>query len=86
MLQTTLPAVVSVDLRLNQPRYASLPNIMKAKQKPLQIIELDSLGLNLQTHIKMMQIKNPSRRPGGIMVESVAALLDKLQHEAKVLP
>ena len=86
LLQTTLPAVVSVDLRLNQPRYASLPNIMKAKQKPLQIIELDSLGLNLQTHIKMLQIKNPSRRPGGMMVESVTALLDKLQYEAKVLP
>lgn len=85
-LQTTLPAVISVDLRLNEPRYASLPNIMKAKQKPLQIIELDSLGLDLHTHIKKIQIKNPASRPGGIMVDSVTALVDKLQHEAKVLP
>ena len=86
VLQTTLPAVVSVDLRLNEPRYASLPNIMKAKQKPLQIMELESLDLNLHDHLNIVQIKNPPRRPGGIMVESVAALLDKLQHEAKVLP
>lgn len=86
VLQTTLPAVVSVDLRLNEPRYASLPNIMKAKQKLLQIIELDSLGLALSPHIKKIQIKNPANRPGGIMVDSVAALVDKLQHEAKVLP
>lgn len=86
VLQTTLPAIVSVDLRLNEPRYASLPNIMKAKQKPLQIIELESLDLNLADHLKIVQIKNPPRRPGGIMVESVTALLDKLQHEAKVLP
>lgn len=86
LLQTTLPAVVSVDLRLNEPRYASLPNIMKAKQKPLQIIELDSLGLDLHTHIKKIQIKNPASRPGGIMLDSVTALVDKLQHEAKVLP
>lgn len=86
VLQTTLPAVVSVDLRLNEPRYASLPNIMKAKQKPLQIIDLESLDLSLHDHLKIIQIKNPPRRPGGIMVDSVAALLDKLQHEAKVLP
>lgn len=85
LLSSTLPVIISVDLRLNEPRYATLPNIMKAKQKPLQIIELSSLELNLQTHLKVLQIKYPERRPGGIMVDSVTALLDKLQHEEKVL-
>jgi electron transfer flavoprotein beta subunit len=85
-LQTKLPAIASVDLRLNEPRYASLPNIMKAKQKPLQIIELESFGLQLTDRLKTLQIKNPAPRAGGVLVDSVAALLDKLQHEAKVLP
>lgn len=85
VVQTELPAVISVDLRLNEPRYATLPNIMKAKQKPLQIIDITSLDLNLNTHLKTIQIKNPSSRPNGIIVESVSALLDKLQHEAKVI-
>lgn len=86
LLQTTLPAVLSVDLRLNEPRYASLPNIMKAKQKPLQIVDLVSLNLELPERLKMVQIKNPARRSGGIMVDSISTLVDKLQHEAKVLP
>ncbi len=85
VLQTVLPAVVSVDLRLNEPRYASLPNIMKAKQKPLQTIELNSLNLDLKDHLKRVHVKSPTIRPGGIKVDSVAVLLDKLQHEAKVL-
>lgn len=85
VLQTTLPAVVTVDLRLNEPRYASLPNIMKAKQKPLQMIDLGELNIDLSEHLQVIQIKNPARRPGGIMVESISALVDKLQHEAKVL-
>lgn len=86
ILQTTLPAVLSVDLRLNDPRYASLPNIMKAKQKPLQIIDLATLNLDLPERLKGVQIKNPPSRPGGIMVDSISALVDKLQYEAKVLP
>lgn len=85
-LETTLPAIGSVDLRLNEPRYASLPNIMKAKQKPIQTLDISSLDLVLQDHLKVQQIKNPARREGGVLVDSIAALLDKLQHEAKVLP
>ncbi|STY28731.1 electron transfer flavoprotein beta-subunit (Beta-ETF) [Legionella wadsworthii] len=80
-----LPAVISTDLRLNEPRYASLPNIMKAKKKPLDIRELDTLGLSLKKHIEVVSITAPTTRSGGVMVESVTELLDKLQHEAKVL-
>lgn len=86
VLSTTLPAIISVDLRLNVPRYASLPNIMKAKQKPLQIIELETLGLDLPLHSKTHEISNPPRRTGGVMVKSAKDLMDKLQHEARVLP
>ncbi|PJD93590.1 MAG: electron transfer flavoprotein subunit beta [Legionella sp.] len=85
VLQTTVPVVVSVDLRLNEPRYASLPNIMKAKQKPLQTIELSDLNLELHDHLKRIQVKSPAIRPGGIKVDTVGALLDKLQHDEKVL-
>lgn len=84
-LRLCLPAVVSVDLRLNEPRYASLPNIMKAKQKPLTIIELSSLGLELTDHIRVLKLTPPPARMAGIKVDSVEALLHKLQHEAKVL-
>lgn len=84
-LALTLPAVVSTDLRLNEPRYASLPNIMKAKTKPLTIIELDALNLNLKPHIQITQVTSPPVRNAGIKVDSVQALLDKLKHEAKVL-
>lgn len=84
-LTQPLPAVVSADLRLNEPRYASLPNIMKAKQKPLNILELDSLGLSLKSHVEVLKVNAPVARAGGVKVESVDVLLDKLQHEAKVL-
>lgn len=80
-----LPTIVSTDLRLNEPRYASLPNIMKAKRKPLDILELDSLGLALKKHIEVLKVNAPATRSGGVKVDSVAELLDKLQHEAKVL-
>ncbi|PWY57450.1 electron transfer flavoprotein subunit beta [Legionella qingyii] len=80
-----LPAVVSTDLRLNEPRYASLPNIMKAKKKPLDIRKLDSLGLSLKKHIEVLNVTAPPTRSGGVKVDSVTELLDKLQHEAKVL-
>lgn len=85
MVKVHLPAIVSTDLRLNEPRYASLPNIMKAKRKPLDILELDSLGLALKKHIEVLKVNAPATRSGGVKVDSVAALLDKLQHEAKVL-
>ena len=84
-LRVEMPAVVSVDLRLNEPRYASLPNIMKAKQKPLEIIEFDSLGLKLDEHIRVLKVSAPVIKSGGVMVDSVTELLDKLQQEAKVL-
>lgn len=84
-IQVNLPAVVSADLRLNEPRYASLPNIMKAKKKPLEVIELDAMGLNLKNHVEVLKVTAPATRSGGIKVDSVASLLDKLQHEAKVL-
>lgn len=84
-LALDLPAIVSTDLRLNEPRYASLPNIMKAKKKPLDIIELDALGLTLKQHIEVIKTTAPIARSGGIKVDSVALLVDKLQHEAKVL-
>lgn len=85
ILAMNLPAVISTDLRLNEPRYASLPNIMKAKRKPLDIISLESLGIVLKEHIQVLSVKAPSQRSAGILVDSVATLLDKLKHEAKVL-
>jgi electron transfer flavoprotein beta subunit len=84
-IKVTLPAVVSTDLRLNEPRYASLPNIMKAKKKSLDIIDLNSLGLSLKQHVDILKVSAPITRSGGVKVASVAELLDKLQHEAKVL-
>lgn len=80
-----LPAVISVDLRLNEPRYASLPNIMKAKQKPLVSISLDDLGLNLKPHQQILKVTSPSARRRGEMVQSVAELVDKLQHVEKII-
>ncbi|MGL5741543.1 MAG: electron transfer flavoprotein subunit beta/FixA family protein [Legionella sp.] len=84
-LSVHLPAIISTDLRLNEPRYASLPNIMKAKRKPLDVIELESIGLSLKQHIEILKITAPAVRSAGVKVESVRELLDKLQHEAKVL-
>jgi electron transfer flavoprotein beta subunit len=84
-LNVQMPAIVSTDLRLNEPRYASLPNIMKAKQKPLKIIELASLNLNLKAHIQILNVSAPPARSAGIKVDSVRTLVDKLKHEAKVL-
>ena len=84
-LKLQLPAVVSTDLRLNEPRYASLPNIMKAKHKPLEVRELETMGLSLRQHIETVRVDAPATRTGGMKVDSVNALLDKLKHEAKVL-
>ena len=84
-LALKLPAVVSADLRLNEPRYASLPNIMKSKSKPLNILDLQSLGLTLKEHIHVLSVSAPLVRSGGVKVDSVEALVHQLQHEAKVL-
>ncbi|ATC82270.1 electron transfer flavoprotein subunit beta/FixA family protein [Pseudoalteromonas agarivorans] len=80
-----LPAIVTTDLRLNEPRYASLPNIMKAKRKPLDVIAADSLGVDLTPRIQLMKVEEPAKRSGGIIVEDVAQLVEKLKTEAKVI-
>lgn len=84
-LKLRLPAVISTDLRLNEPRYASLPNIMKAKRKPLDIIELESLGLEFKQHCEVLDVKAPASRTAGVKVDSVDELISKLKDEAKVL-
>lgn len=80
-----LPAIVTGDLRLNEPRYASLPNIMKAKKKPLDVKSPADLGIELRAHTQLLKVEAPAQRQGGIKVASVAALIDKLKNEAKVI-
>ncbi len=84
-LQMPLPAILTTDLRLNEPRYATLPNIMKAKQKPLEVLRAETLGVDLTPHLKMLHIDVPPPRKPGIKVKDVDELLDKLTHEAKVI-
>jgi electron transfer flavoprotein beta subunit len=81
----SLPAVVTSDLRLNEPRYASLPNIMKAKKKPLEILEAESLGVDIASRLVTLKVEEPPVRQGGIKVGSVAELMAKLQNDAKVI-
>ena len=80
-----LPAVVTTDLRLNEPRYASLPNIMKAKKKPLDTIALADLGVDTAARVQLLSVEPPPSRKAGIKVKSVDELLDKLRTEAKVI-
>lgn len=80
-----LPAVVTTDLRLNEPRYASLPNIMKAKKKPLDVMTPDELGVDVTPRLTTVKVEPPAERAAGIKVESVAELVDKLKNEAKVI-
>jgi electron transfer flavoprotein beta subunit len=84
-LALDLPAVVTVDLRLNSPRYVTLPNIMKAKKKPLETLPADSLGLDLAPRTQLLKVAEPQARTGGVKVADVAALLEKLKNEAKVI-
>ncbi len=81
----TLPAVVTVDLRLNTPRYASLPNIMKAKKKPIETITPAALGVDTAPRLRTLKVEEPPKRQAGIMVKSVAELVAKLRDEAKVI-
>ena len=81
----TLPAVVTTDLRLNEPRYASLPNIMKAKKKPLDTMTPADLGVDIKNHIELLGVTPPPERSAGIKVESIEQLVDKLKNEAKVI-
>jgi len=81
----TLPAVVTTDLRLNEPRYVTLPNIMKAKKKPLETIKPEDLGVDVAPRLKTLKVTEPPARQAGIKVADVAALVDKLKNEAKVV-
>jgi electron transfer flavoprotein beta subunit len=84
-ISMALPAVITTDLRLNEPRYVTLPNIMKAKKKELEIIKPDALGVDVTPHLKTIKVEEPSKRTAGILVADVAALVDKLKNEAKVI-
>ena len=84
-ISMALPAVITTDLRLNEPRYVTLPNIMKAKKKELEIIKPDALGVDVTPHLKTIKVEEPPKRTAGILVADVAALVDKLKNEAKVI-
>ncbi|MBX2881581.1 MAG: electron transfer flavoprotein subunit beta/FixA family protein [Granulosicoccus sp.] len=84
-INVKLPAVLTTDLRLNEPRYAKLPNIMKAKKKPLEIIPVGDTGVSTSTNLKTLEVNEPSSRKAGVIVGSVAELVDKLKNEAKVI-
>jgi electron transfer flavoprotein beta subunit len=84
-LEVALPAVVTTDLRLNGPRYVTLPNIMKAKKKPLQTVKPADLGVDVAPRLKTLQVSEPPKRGAGVKVPDVATLVDKLQNEAKVI-
>jgi electron transfer flavoprotein beta subunit len=80
-----VPAIVSTDLRLNEPRYASLPNIMKAKKKQIDVLSPEELGVDIAPRLKVLKVEEPPRRQAGVKVASVAELVDKLRREAKVI-
>ena len=84
-ISLTLPAVITADLRLNEPRYVTLPNIMKAKKKPLDIVKPEELGVDISPRLKTLRVDEPPRRAAGIMVANVVELVEKLKNEAKVI-
>jgi len=84
-IEVRLPAVISTDLRLNEPRYASLPNIMKAKKKPINQITIEDLNINIKNRLDILKVEEPAKRQSGIMVQNVEELVDKLKNEAKVI-
>jgi len=84
-VEVATPAVLTADLRLNTPRYATLPNIMKAKKKPLDIVKPDALGVDVTPRLKTLKVVEPPKRKGGVMVKDVAELVAKLKSEAKVI-
>jgi len=81
----SLPAVITTDLRLNEPRYVTLPNIMKAKKKIIDIVKPEELGIDIAPRLKTLKVEEPPKRSAGVMVADVAALVDKLKNEAKVI-
>ena len=84
-VEVNIPAVVTCDLRLNEPRYASLPNIMKAKKKPIEQINTSDLGVDITPRVQQIKVEEPPKRKSGIKVASVAELVQKLKNEAKVI-
>ena len=84
-IEVNLPAVISTDLRLNEPRYASLPNIMKAKKKPINDIKVNDLGIDIKQRLDILKVEEPSKRQSGIMLKTIEELVDKLKNEAKVI-
>ena len=84
-IEVNIPAIVTCDLRLNEPRYASLPNIMKAKKKPLEQIDASELGVDIKPRIEQIKVEEPPKRKAGIKVASVSELVHKLKNEAKVI-
>ena len=84
-LEIKMPAIVSVDLRLNEPRYASLPNIMKAKKKPLDKLPVQDLGVDIKPRLTVVKVEEPASREAGIKVADVGELVEKLKNEAKVI-
>ena len=81
----SLPAVITTDLRLNEPRYVTLPNIMKAKKKTIDIVKPEEMGIDIAPRLKTLKVEEPPKRSAGVMVADVAALVDKLKNEAKVI-
>ena len=84
-LSVAMPAVITTDLRLNEPRYVTLPNIMKAKKKPLETLKPEDLGVDVAPRIKTLKVSEPPKRGAGVKVADVAALVEKLKNEAKVI-
>ena len=84
-IEISLPAVISTDLRLNEPRYASLPNIMKAKKKPISKIKIEDLNIEIKKHLSILKVEEPAKRQSGIVLKTVDELVDKLKNEAKVI-
>jgi len=84
-IKVKLPAVITADLRLNEPRYVTLPNIMKAKKKPLEVLKPSDLGVDVTPRIKTLKVSDPAKRGAGVKVPDVAALVAKLKNEAKVI-
>jgi electron transfer flavoprotein beta subunit len=84
-VDVTLPAVVTTDLRLNEPRYVTLPNIMKAKKKPLENLKPADLGVDVAPRLRTLKVSEPPKRQAGVKLADVAALVDKLKNEAKVI-
>lgn len=84
-LRLKLPAVITTDLRLNEPRYLSLPNIVQSKRKPIQMMQAQDLNLDLQPRVQLLNVKAPAKRRSGVKVQTVEELVEKLKHEAQVI-